>query len=391
MTAHGTHAGAPARKPPTLEQRVARLRLLDWDLTQARTQGGTHGIHPYPAKFIPQIPRQLIAELAPRDGSIVLDPFCGSGTTLLEAQAAGISALGIDSNPLATLIASVKTHRPTRALGPLAAQLVREARSHQAPIPTIPRLDHWFDPDVQQALANIVSVVREVDDGTVRDALQIALSSVIVRVSNQESDTRYAAITKDVTGASAYEGFLRAAIGMDAAYEEQFGGLFSSTPSNVRLLTKNVLNVTPEDVGARVGLVVTSPPYPNAYEYWLYHKYRMYWLGHDPVAVREVEIGARPHYFKKNHQTENDFELQMGLVFRLISLVSTRQAAVAMLVGRSIIHGRTIDNQAILKRAAARAGFKLAVTMERSIPSHRKSFNPSHSKIGSEAIMVFSQ
>ena len=43
---------------------------------------------------------------------------------------------------------------------------------------------------------------------------------------------------------------------------------------------------------------MTSPPYPNAYEYWLYHKYRMYWLGMDPIAVRQQEIGARPHYFR---------------------------------------------------------------------------------------------
>src|ERR1043166_7454846 len=111
-----------------LGRRMARLRSLDWNLAQARTQGGTHGLHPYPAKFIPQIPRQLIAELAPRDGSIVLDPFCGSGTTLVEAQAAGLPAFGIDSHPLATLIARVKTRPPSRALFPIATTLVKQAR-----------------------------------------------------------------------------------------------------------------------------------------------------------------------------------------------------------------------------------------------------------------------
>ena len=48
----------------------------------------------------------------------------------------------------------------------------------------------------------------------------------------------------------------------------------------------------PSDIPRRVGLVITSPPYPNAYEYWLYHKYRMYWLGLDPIAVKKQEIGA---------------------------------------------------------------------------------------------------
>ncbi len=396
MTAHGFPSAAATgitktHKRLTPEEKLARLRSLDWDFVDARTQGGTHSVHPYPAKFIPQIPRQLIAELAPRDGSIVLDPFCGSGTTLVEAQAAGIPALGIDSNPLAVLIARVKTHPPKQSLSPIATRIVGEAQVLRAPIPPIPRLDHWFQDDIQQALANISSLLRQIDDASVRDALQVALSSVIVRVSNQESDTRYAAIKKNVSGPTVYDAFARAAVGMDAAYEEQFGGLFARPPESVKVQTQDILGTKPEDINAPVGLVVTSPPYPNAYEYWLYHKYRMYWLGLDPVAVRTVEIGARPHYFKKNHQTETDFERQMDRVFHLLEAVATSRALVCMLVGRSIIHGRTIDNAAILERAAGRSGFKRTATIQRAIPSHRKAFNPSHGKIVSEAIMVFSR
>ena len=67
------------------------------------------------------------------------------------------------------------------------------------------------------------------------------------------------------------------------------------------------------DVGDEgFGRLVTSPPYPNAYEYWLYHKYRMYWLGFDPIPIRENEIGARPHYFKTNHQDETDENNEPG-------------------------------------------------------------------------------
>ncbi len=255
-----------AQNKPTLAQKLARLQSLDWDLVEARTQGGTHGIHPYPAKFIPQIPRQLISVLAPTDGSIVLDPFCGSGTTLVEAQAAGIQAIGIDSNPLAALITRVKTHPPSRAISAIATQIIGEARALRAPVPPIPRLDHWFQSDVQQALANILSVLQQIDDASVRDGLYVALSSVIVRVSNQESDTRYAAIKKNVAASTVYEGFARAAREIDAAHEDQFGGLFARPPESVKVLTKNILTATPEDIDARVGLVVTSPPYPNAYE-----------------------------------------------------------------------------------------------------------------------------
>lgn len=68
----------------------------------------THNIHKYTAKLIPHIPRYLITKHAP-EGSLVLDPFCGSGTTILEARLLGHCAIGIDINPLAVLISKVKT------------------------------------------------------------------------------------------------------------------------------------------------------------------------------------------------------------------------------------------------------------------------------------------
>ena len=74
------NATRPIDRPPA----IAHLQAADWDLTGARTSYLTHSIHPYPAKFIPQIPNMLIQELS-SVGDTVADIFCGSGTTLLEA------------------------------------------------------------------------------------------------------------------------------------------------------------------------------------------------------------------------------------------------------------------------------------------------------------------
>jgi len=68
----------------------------------------THGIHPYPAKMVPQIAREIIRRFT-KEKALVLDPFCGSGTVLLEALIAGRNGIGIDTNPLACLIARAKT------------------------------------------------------------------------------------------------------------------------------------------------------------------------------------------------------------------------------------------------------------------------------------------
>jgi site-specific DNA-methyltransferase (cytosine-N4-specific) len=69
----------------------------------------THGFHPYPARLIPQIARKLIDMFATTKKDVVLDPYCGSETVLVEAKSKGIRSIGIDANPLASLIAKVRT------------------------------------------------------------------------------------------------------------------------------------------------------------------------------------------------------------------------------------------------------------------------------------------
>jgi DNA modification methylase len=376
--------GASATDHAPLDDLHSSLSDRDWTFATANTREGTHAVHPYPAKFIPQIPRSLIEALHPGDDTAVFDPFCGSGTTLVEAAAAGVPTVGIDVHPLACLISKVK-------VTPLGSSLENAARAvldrvAVAPLPDFPRVDHWFATPVQEALAGIVASIDRESRVDVRDALRVAFSRIVVRVSRQESDTRYAAIAKNVTKDDVYEQFLRAA--------KTIGEAISTTWKDgdrpcVRIVNKNILSATAADVGRRVSLVVTSPPYPNAYEYWLYHKYRMYWLGMNPLDVRDNEIGARPHFFKKNPATADDFRVQMSTVFRLLREVVVEGGHVCFQVGNSKIHGHVIDNAKLLRLAAAPSGFENIETMNREIPLTRKAFNLSHARIREERILVF--
>jgi len=364
-----------------------RLSEIDWTFEKAHTRGATHAIHPYPAKFIPQIPHALIASLHPKDDTAVLDPFCGSGTTLVEAAVAGVPAVGVDLHPLACLISKVKVTQLKRNLVSAAEQAVAWSRAHSVDPPSIPALDHWFKKEVQSSLSALVAAIDKERDADARDALRVALSSIVVRVSNQESDTRYAAVEKDVTSADVLLHFIRAARKIDQALSTTWPSLFR--PPQVRVVNRDVLLVRPEEIGRRISLVVTSPPYPNAYEYWLYHKYRMYWLGMDPIAVRESEIGARPHYFKRNPHTPADFARQMGVVFKLLAKVMVPGGHACFQVGNSIIHGEVIDNAEILRQAAKGYGFRVVAAMARDIPTRRKAFNPSHARIKEEDVLLF--
>jgi site-specific DNA-methyltransferase (cytosine-N4-specific) len=365
---------------------LAGVHVTDWNFANA-SSGRIHNVHPYPARFIPQIPARLIELLPPPRGKPVFDPFCGAGTTLLAAVERGLPAVGVDLNPIATLISRVKTTPLAAPLTARAEELIAAARNTAASIPALPRIDHWFAADVQEALAALVGQIDREPQVPETDALKLALSRIVVRVSYQDGDTRYAAVEKNVSSEQVYGLFLEAARAIELALVETYGGLFPPN-SDCRVIEADVLGLAPEDIGP-VGLVVTSPPYPNAYEYWLYHKYRMYWLGHDPIAVREAEIGARPHYFKKNHQTEHDFERQMRDCFGLLAEVMERRSYACFVVGNSIIHGRLIDNAELLRRAAGARGFSHVTTVKRAVRSERKSFNLAHARLKEESIVIF--
>lgn len=361
-----------------------RLAAIDWNFTKRERAHVIEAIHPYPAKFIGEIPRALMRELPCRKGTLVFDPFAGSGTTLLEAQRLGLPSVGVDLNPIACLIARVKTGARPNGLVDAARTISARARQRRAKLAwDIPNVDHWFKADIQIAIAALVAELRAVQNQGTLDALRLSLSSILVRVSNQESDTRYAAVEKDIERADVFAGFVAAAEKIDKALVSRDWGI-----EPVKVIEANTLKVNPEQLGGKVGLVITSPPYPNAYEYWLYHKYRMWWLGFDPLAVKEQEIGARAHFFKRNHHTEEHFWDQMRGTFKLINKVLVRGGHACFVIGRSKIHGKIIDNADIIQAVAAEHDFRTCARIDRTISSSRKSFNLSHANIKTETVIV---
>ena len=79
-----------------------------WDFKNANTKEYTHCFHSYPAKMIPQVARRII-EIYGENATLLFDPYCGTRTSLVEANLKGINAIGTDLNPLARLIAQAKT------------------------------------------------------------------------------------------------------------------------------------------------------------------------------------------------------------------------------------------------------------------------------------------
>jgi len=92
----------------TKAYRANRYKDNTWDFRDADTKQYTHCFHSYPAMMIPQVAGRILDEFG-KESKLLFDPYCGTGTSLVEANLRGINAIGTDINPLARLIAKVKT------------------------------------------------------------------------------------------------------------------------------------------------------------------------------------------------------------------------------------------------------------------------------------------
>lgn len=146
----------------------------------------SHLIHPYPAKLLPHIPYLFLQTdyFCPENG-IVLDPFCGTGTVLLESIVANKNAYGVDANPLARLISNAKSTyiEPDILIKDLEDILLQAHRLRNVPMPSVNNIDTWFHPRIAKDLAKIVFVINKLGDTIRRDFFLVCFSNLVKKVS----------------------------------------------------------------------------------------------------------------------------------------------------------------------------------------------------------------
>ena len=186
---------------------------MEMEFEQSNGNGSTtyltHNFHTYPAKFIPQIPKSTILQFT-KEGDTVLDPFCGCGTTLVEAKLLNRNSIGVDLNPIAVLVSKAKTNKLSDLDITIVEKILNKIKLDVTSyydnkkvninynIPEFNNRDHWFQQNVLHELGIIKAHIQDVNKKELREFLATALSSIVVTVSNQESDTRFAAIDKQI-------------------------------------------------------------------------------------------------------------------------------------------------------------------------------------------------
>lgn len=304
--------GAPT-KPPTDEpvglavrSEANRLRFT------ASSHRLTHQLFRYPAKLHPPVAQALI-EAFTNPGDWILDPFCGSGTVLVEAAAAGRNSLGTDVDPVAVAVARSKTHRfHPSALATNADTLLANLQPFRRPpseyrrlmfdhlepdisrrertglgtwIPDIPNIEHWFRDYVINDLARILMIIDSIHmPSTHRHFFKVVFASIVRNSSNADpvpvsglevtSDMRRRdAAGRIVDPFTLFERAVHRAIPAAIAYH-------SMVSPHVRTSVKAADATTlTTSLHKRFDCVITSPPYHNAVDYYRRHALEMYWLG----------------------------------------------------------------------------------------------------------------
>lgn len=159
-----------------------------WSFKEANTKEFTHCYHTYPAMMIPQIARTLIEEYKPKGRlDLILDPYMGSGTTLVEASLAGINSIGTDLNPLARLMGKVKTtlynnESILKQFREIQTELIfyTKDKVKERNFDRISNYSFWYNEDTLLKLSYLSQLIKNVKD---KDFFNVVLSEVVREVS----------------------------------------------------------------------------------------------------------------------------------------------------------------------------------------------------------------
>lgn len=172
------------------KEKYARRIDYSWDYRGEKTKTYTHGIHTYPAMFIPQVARRLLENYS-QTGETICDIFCGSGTALVESKLSGRNAYGIDLNPLAIFLAKAKTTpiNPRKLTKEYIALLDRipEIKDSEIKNPNFKNLDFWFKDEVIAKLSNLKKAIQKIDDEAIRNFMMVAFSETVRYSSNAKT------------------------------------------------------------------------------------------------------------------------------------------------------------------------------------------------------------
>lgn len=183
----------------------------------------THGLHKYPAKFFPELPKWLIQKYS-KPGDKIIDPFSGSGTSNIEALLLNRNSVGIDIDPFARFMSKVKTTKlDIKKLKRVEKEIFKSLLKYDKnlvnrnDIPDFPYIEHWFQPFILLELTYIKHIISTLDTTkNIRNFYLLCFSSIIRKISNASNECTRTVIrknhNKNIKSLDALHGFYNAVV-----------------------------------------------------------------------------------------------------------------------------------------------------------------------------------
>lgn len=387
-----------------------------WDFRTADTKVYTHCYHAYPARMIPQVTGRIIDKYA-QDAALLFDPYCGSGTSLVEANIRGINAIGTDINPLAKLIAQAKTE--VIDLDKLDKYLERFndlifklrfgiSKKNGIKPPEIHNIDFWFDKTIQDKLAIIRKFIWEKDSNDVADFFKVAFSETVRECSwTRNSEFKLYRMTENQMKRFNPDVFEI----MISKLARNRNGLKSFIETKGRASSRvfdfNTIDEIDADIIDRetVDIVVTSPPYGDSrttVAYGQFSRLSSEWLGFENSRQvdnqlmggrrKEGDITFQSNILNKT--IEEIKEIDKKRVKDVISFYADYERSInnisrvikaggyaCYVVGNRKVKGITIPTDEITKDFFEANGFSHIETIIRNIPNKKMPLKNSPSNV----------
>ena len=354
--------------------------------------------------MIPQIARKLLKEYGVEDGWL-LDPYCGTGTSLVEASLFGMHSVGCDINPLVRLIATTKStpiclSNLDETLNRLNDHLFqvefREGKIPDAPIPDILNLEYWFSEESIKYLAYLRDWINKVEDETVRNFILVAFSEMVREVSY----TRNGEFKLYRMPAEKLEGFKPDVFGIfGKKLRRNRNGLaaFLEKRKSVEVSVSDANTVQgefpmPRPLGG-YDIVITSPPYGDSHTtvaYGQFSRLAAEWIGL-PNARKIDKLAMGGQYSKeiltnsviapaidkirlvdeKRAREVSAFYIDLGSSINSIAQVLSPRATICYVVGNRQVKGVMLPTDEFVVDTFRQRGFTHKATIVRNIPNKR--------------------
>ena len=389
----------------SLANKIRKKGLNYWDFKNV-TASGIHKISAYPATMVPDMQYELINLIKSEDSSIanILDPFHGSGTTLVEGEKNNLSPIGIDINPLANLITKVKLQGVNKQYIHLANKKIEQFLKNsdsEFDKHYFYNIEKWYRQDFILTFSKIRCAIQREKYRYVRQYYWVCLINILKKYSNTRSST-FKLHIKEQSSIEAMKNHII------IDFLKSINVYFQYLPDYSRNKKINLQIGKSEEIlfemkNNSVDLIVTSPPYGDNSTTVTYGQYSMlpiYWIDRKDLevfsenlidnysSIDSNSLGGTGKRNKQKHQSHylseylesisqdkrkkvENFIIDYLEVMAQMGRVLKKDKRIVLTLGDRRVDNKVVPLSSITQEYFENNGFELEISITRNIPIKR--------------------